>query len=66
MSRRHERWPISWGKVNLISDRQLNGGYVFEYDLYVKNFFEKEYTMIKISKALEYVVIFDYSLVLIK
>ena len=38
----------------------------FEYDLYVKNFFEKEYTMIKISKALGYVVIFDYSLVLIK
>ena len=38
----------------------------FEYDLYVKNFFEKEYTMIKMSKALGYVVIFDYSLVLIK
>ena len=37
----------------------------FEYDLW-RFFFEKEYTMIKMSKALAYVVIFDYSLVLIK
>ena len=39
----------------------------FEYDLYVKNLKKKkEYTMIKMSKALGYVVIFDYSLVLVK